>query len=619
MKTKLLVVLTLLAWTPLVQAGQLDELLSDISPDIPKWCSVVLIDDEGGSPRFTWHHYGDSENAVNFWPASVIKIYTVVAALERLNELNVGLDAVLIFERKTDGEWVLDCARSMREMISETFRRSSNEDYTLLLRFVGIDWINTSFLIPERGFPHSALMRGYIRGRPYEYVREEPQRITVYTRDGRREIVEHTWSGISYSEQRGATVISATTGNCSSTREMAESLRRIMFHEHLDESERYRLTPEQLQFVREGGAGLYGLENRKAGPYAWEGGADKVFPDARFFHKAGLISNHTLDCAYIADETTGVRFILAVAAKSGKSDTITAMSRRIALWLRDKRSRIGQDVPLPPTVAPGAELVEVFADDRFFEGPTWDPKHGKLLFTAFGKDNQQILRLESPGHASVWLDRTEGINGTYLSHDGHLLAAQGDARRLLEITIGENGPAAQRTLAANEAWHKPNDVCQSPAKHIYFTTPDFGQRKTSAVYLLTPDGEVKQIIDNMAVPNGLITSLDGKTLYVADSHRKHWRRYPVQEDGSLGAGEIFFDPETDNTSDPDGMTIDKDGNLYFTGRGGVWVVHPDGYCLGMIPVPEFCSNVTFGGADGKTLFLTCKGKVYSLAMRVKGG
>ena len=67
------------------------------------------------------------------------------------------------------------------------------------------------------------------------------------------------------------------------------------------------------------------------------------------------------------------------------------------------------------------------------------------------------------------------------------------------------------------------------------------------------------------------------------------------------------------------MSIDEQGNLYFSGRGGVWVATPVGKSLGFIPVPEFCSNVTFGGADGRTLYLTCDKKVYSLAMNVRGG
>lgn len=205
----------------------------------------------------------------------------------------------------------------MREMVSEVFRISSNEDYTLLLRFVGIDRINTKFLIPERGFPHSALMRGYVSHRPVVYISQEPQRITLYAGQAKPVRLDHRWSGVSYSQPRGATIISDTTGNCTSTRELADCLRRLVFHSVLSQSQRFGLTDEQAKFVVEGGDGLTGLENRNADAYAWQG-AGEVFPQARCYHKSGVISTYTLDVAYLDDTVSGKRFILALAAESGK-------------------------------------------------------------------------------------------------------------------------------------------------------------------------------------------------------------------------------------------------------------------------------------------------------------
>ena len=80
--------------------------------------------------------------------------------------------------------------------------------------------------------------------------------------------------------------------------------------------------------------------------------------------------------------------------------------------------------PLPATVANGAKLVSVYSDDRSFEGPVWDTGTKKLYFTAFGTDNTQILRLDVPGKVTVWLDKTEGVNGMFLANSGRLLAAQ---------------------------------------------------------------------------------------------------------------------------------------------------------------------------------------------------
>jgi hypothetical protein len=327
-------VITLFLLAASLQAGKLDSVLEDISPDIKKWASVILVKGDKTKPDFQWFHYRNSAEDVDFWPASTIKIYTVVAALEYLNELKLPNDCAIVFEHKKDDKWILDSARTMREMISEVFRRSSNEDYTLLLRFVGIDRINTKFLIPEKGFPHTALMRDYITHRPPLYVNEEPQRITIYSNDNKPVRIEHTWSGLSYAKQRGATALSSTTGNCTSTKELADCLRKIIFHHTLPQSERYNLTDKQVKFIIEGGDGLTGLENKEAGPYAWEDSAEKVFPNARFFHKGGLISTYSLDVAYIDDAESNTRFIVTVAAKSGEIETVTQMALRIAEWVK---------------------------------------------------------------------------------------------------------------------------------------------------------------------------------------------------------------------------------------------------------------------------------------------
>lgn len=324
-------------------AGSLDSIVDPIDPNISKWASLIIVKSNDDQPQFEWHHYRNSLEDVNFWPASTIKIYSVVAALEYLNALKRPFDSTLIFERQTENQWHLDTARTMREMISEVFRRSSNEDYTLLLRFVGIDRMNTKFLIPEKGFPHSALMRDYVVHRPIVYVNSEPQRIRIISSDHSSKTIEHFWSGTSYAEQRGATIISAKTGNCTSTAELAECLRRIMFHESLPESERYQLTLEQIDFIRHGADGLYGLENKEAGPYAWEGDLQKIFPKAHYFHKAGMISNYTLDVAYIEDENSNTRFILSLAANTGKGDTVRKMAGALAQWVQSKSGRTFTD------------------------------------------------------------------------------------------------------------------------------------------------------------------------------------------------------------------------------------------------------------------------------------
>jgi len=277
----------------------------------------------------------------------------------------------------------------------------------------------------------------------------------------------------------------------------------------------------------------------------------------------------------------------------------------------------------PATVAAGAQLVSVYHDGRFFEGPVWDPKTGKLYFTAFGQpqENTQILRLDEPNKVTVWLDKTEGVNGMALSNDGRLLGAQAFGHRVMSYAIGDAGPAETKVLLFDDKLHQPNDVAQSPNGDIYFTDPNFKEEKPSGVYVLTAKGQVQKVIQDMRIPNGLKVSNDGRRLYVADDGPKNWRVYSIQADGTVGPGRVFFDPPVpmEKRTPPDGMSIDEQGNLYLSGSGGVWVADKYGTSLGFIPIPEFCSNVAFGGPEGKTLYLTCQSQVYSLAMKVKGG
>ena len=273
----------------------------------------------------------------------------------------------------------------------------------------------------------------------------------------------------------------------------------------------------------------------------------------------------------------------------------------------------------PDTVESGATLEEIYAGDRFFEGPSWDAARGLLYVTSFGREGEQVLSLSASGDVTVWLDHTEGLSGTFYSSDGFLLGVQGAKRRVVRIDARESEPRVLWSYQGDDDLLRPVDICETARGHVYFTDADFSHRQKSGVYRLAPDGVVSRVITDMPLPKGIIASLDGSRLYVSDAHLKWWRTYPVRPDGTVGAGRVFFDPRTRNRQDPEGMTIDELGNLYFCGRGGVWVVAPTGRGVGFIPVPELTSNATFGGPDGRTLFLTCRGKVYRLAMRVRGG
>ena len=269
------------------------------------------------------------------------------------------------------------------------------------------------------------------------------------------------------------------------------------------------------------------------------------------------------------------------------------------------------------TIKPGAVITAVHTGNAWYEGPAWDQATGKLYFTTPNDYPYNVYRLDAPGQASVWYPGSSRINGMFIDNSGRLLTCEQGSQRICSYRIGLSGPEDQQIVASDGSWYYPNDICQRAQGDIYFTCPNWENRPQGA-YRLSTSGAVTRIAADLNQPNGIITSIDGTTLYIADSNLLYWKSYPVNADGSVGSGSVFFNPSTSNRNSPDGMTIDEQGNLYFTGRGGLWIVSPGGVQLDFISVPEATSNVCFGGSGGTILYITGQDKVYSLETTVRG-
>ncbi|MFC1885538.1 SMP-30/gluconolactonase/LRE family protein [Thermodesulfobacteriota bacterium] len=127
------------------------------------------------------------------------------------------------------------------------------------------------------------------------------------------------------------------------------------------------------------------------------------------------------------------------------------------------------------------------------------------------------------------------------------------------------------------------------------------------VFRLSPDGEELTLLaDDFARPNGLAFSPDEGLLYIKDTERMHIRVFQVQQDGGIADGRVFADVQGDGDAGrPDGLKVDRQGNVYCTGPGGIWVFDQQGDHLGTISVPKKATNFAWGGRDWKSLFITC--------------
>ncbi|MEX2601206.1 MAG: SMP-30/gluconolactonase/LRE family protein [Balneolaceae bacterium] len=271
-----------------------------------------------------------------------------------------------------------------------------------------------------------------------------------------------------------------------------------------------------------------------------------------------------------------------------------------------------------PVVADQAELTLISDRFSFTEGPAADID-GNIYFT--DQPNNDIWIYNTDGELSLFMDESGRANGLYFDKDGNLLACADEKSELWSIS-----PNKEHTVLVDGfngmRLNGPNDLWIAPDGGIYFSDPyyqrDYWERtekeiEQERVYYLTPDRQELQIIaDDLVQPNGLIGTPDGNTLYIADIGEQRTYSYSINADGSLSNKTLFTEMGAD------GVTLDSEGNLYLSGRG-VTVFDKNGHQIEHIEVPQnWTANVTFGGADRQTLFITASTAVYTLEMNVKG-
>ncbi len=178
--------------------------------------------------------------------------------------------------------------------------------------------------------------------------------------------------------------------------------------------------------------------------------------------------------------------------------------------------------------------------------------------------------------------------------------------------------------------NSPNDLVYKSDGSLYFTDPPFGlpmffndprKRLPYSGIFRWRDGQLSLQAKDLSGPNGIAFSPDEKFLYVGnwDEEKKVVMRYPVQDDGLLGPGMVFFDM----TSSPgeealDGIKVDELGNLYVSGPGGLWVLSSSGAHLATIHAPEHPHNLAWGDDDGRALYLAAQTGIYRLPLKVSG-
>jgi gluconolactonase len=222
-------------------------------------------------------------------------------------------------------------------------------------------------------------------------------------------------------------------------------------------------------------------------------------------------------------------------------------------------------------------------------------------------------------------------NGMVFDGSGDLLVCEHVTSTVVRIR-----PGGDRQIVAyhyrGSYLNSPNDVVTRSDGTIYFTDPDYGRwdhavgvhRRRELDFLglfsVGTAGELRLAApeDTFDQPNGLCFSPDEAELYVDD--RRGVKAFGVAPDGTLSPPRQLRSDlssrDGEKAGDPDGMKCDAEGNLWCTGRGGVWILRPSGELLGVLETPEIVANLAWGGPDWRTLFLCTSTTVHALPTRV---
>jgi len=268
-----------------------------------------------------------------------------------------------------------------------------------------------------------------------------------------------------------------------------------------------------------------------------------------------------------------------------------------------------------------AILQRVAGDFGVTEGPAWDPRG--FLYVSDEEQNK-IFRLYPNGRREVFF-QTGDPDGSTLDRDHELVTTASVLRAVVKVR--QDG--SYRVLADKyngKRFNSPNDVVLGPDGALYFTDPTLDLPKGEqqeipfqGVYRLGTDGTVTLLTRELMQPNGLAFSPDGKHLYIDDSERRDIRVYDFSAGGNLSNGRVFATEAGGPKSGvPDGMRVDRDGNLFVTGPLGVWVWDVRGNHLGTIVMPEQPANLAWGDDDFRTLYITATTSVYRIKTKTRG-
>jgi sugar lactone lactonase YvrE/enterochelin esterase-like enzyme len=284
-------------------------------------------------------------------------------------------------------------------------------------------------------------------------------------------------------------------------------------------------------------------------------------------------------------------------------------------WPEPPKAGRSKNNTLEALLIPGEGWQLVSEGYRFTEGPAVNAK-GEIFFTDVlsGK----IHKIGLDGKVSEFVADSKRANGQAFGPDGRLYVVAGGEQKIVAYDVEK--PGSPPVIIAEGI--RGNDIVVARNGNIYVTEPNAPAPDQSNVWLIKPNGEKKVVDAGLRFANGVTLSPDQTLLYVAD-YRSHWvYSYQIQPDGSLQYKQQYYwlhMPDAVDSSQADGIRVDRDGRLYVATRMGIQVCDQAGRVQCVIPTPNGrVSNISFGGENFDTLYATCGDKVYKRKLKVKG-
>lgn len=234
------------------------------------------------------------------------------------------------------------------------------------------------------------------------------------------------------------------------------------------------------------------------------------------------------------------------------------------------------------------------------EGPAFD-KAGNLYVVNFQKDGT-IGWVKPSGEVELFITLPAGSTANSIQFDskGNMYLADFTGHNVLKADPKTKSVTVH---AHSDKFNQPNDLCINKKDQLFASDPNW-KESTGQLWRIDPDGKTTLLISGMGTTNGIELSPDEKKLYVNESVQKKVWVFDVDKKGDISNKKLFAEFPDHGF---DGMKCDKKGNLYITryGKGTIVVLAPDGKQIREIPLKgKSCSNLVFGGKDGKTVFVT---------------